>query len=95
MREPPLPLELQLMQQPTSPASALAEPGVLATRAPAPGLALAAGRVPGAPTMPDWDPSSFTRVVFQVANELFGAPAAPQHLQAAPTAPTAPTAPGA
>jgi cysteine desulfurase/selenocysteine lyase len=40
-------------------------------RAASPGIALAQGRVPGAPTLPDWDAG--TRLVAGLANELFGA----------------------
>jgi cysteine desulfurase/selenocysteine lyase len=39
-----------------------------------PGVALAAARVPGSPTVPDMDPMALARVVSQVANELFAAP---------------------
>jgi len=42
-----------------------------------PGLALASARVPGGPSLPELDPMSLTRVVSQLANELFSAPPAP------------------
>ncbi|MDP2339976.1 MAG: family 2A encapsulin nanocompartment cargo protein cysteine desulfurase [Deltaproteobacteria bacterium] len=82
-REPPVPQELRLMQ-PVSTSSSLGgasgvveQPVAASSRVPSPGFALAGGRVPGAPTLPDWDPMSVTRAVFQVANELFGAPQGP------------------
>jgi cysteine desulfurase/selenocysteine lyase len=41
---------------------------------PTPGLAMAAARVPGGPTLPDWDPASLGLVIGRMANELFQAP---------------------
>jgi cysteine desulfurase / selenocysteine lyase len=41
-----------------------------------PGVALAAARVPGAPTLPDFDPMSLSLAVSRLANELFAAPPA-------------------
>ena len=38
-----------------------------------PGVAGAGARVPGAPTLPDWDPISLSMAVQRAANELFGA----------------------
>jgi len=40
-----------------------------------PGVALAGARVPGGPTLPELDPASLSRVIAQMANELFTAPA--------------------
>jgi cysteine desulfurase/selenocysteine lyase len=42
--------------------------------APTPGAALAGARVPGGPTLPDWDPVSLAGIASQLANELFAAP---------------------
>src|SRR5579859_3020999 len=39
-----------------------------------PGVALAGARVPGGPSLPDFDPMSLTRVISLVANELFAQP---------------------
>ncbi len=67
-----------------------------------PGVALAGARFPGGPTLPDFDPMSLSRVVAQLANELFAAPipaaGAPSPadgsaLAAAPSGPSAPSAP--
>jgi cysteine desulfurase/selenocysteine lyase len=52
-------------------------PAHLSAGASTPGLALASARVPGGPSLPDVDPMSLTRVVTQMANELFASPAAP------------------
>ncbi len=69
-----------------------------------PGLALASARVPGGPSHPDVDPMSLTRVVTQLANELFAAPAPPavgapsmadtSALTSPPSAPSPPAAVG-
>lgn len=40
--------------------------------APTPGIALAAARVPGGPSLPDGDPTSLTLVLARMANEMFG-----------------------
>ncbi|HVV87249.1 MAG TPA: hypothetical protein VHE35_29615, partial [Kofleriaceae bacterium] len=45
---------------------------------PSPGVALAGARVPGAPTVPDWDPMTLTTLVQRMASELFTAPPAPE-----------------
>jgi cysteine desulfurase/selenocysteine lyase len=46
--------------------------------APTPGIALAAGRAPLGPTLPDWDPVTLSAVVSRMANELFApAPSVP------------------
>ncbi len=74
-----------------------------------PGVALAGARVPGSPTMPDFDPISLARVMQQMANETFqappaapvsapdvpvaGAPAMPAMPTPAPSAPAMPAAP--
>src|SRR5690242_7311075 len=39
---------------------------------PSPGTAPGIVRVPGAPSLPDWDPATLTRVVQLVANDMFG-----------------------
>jgi len=44
------------------------------TAIPTPGVALAGARVPGGPTLPDWDPATLTMVASRLANELFAAP---------------------
>jgi cysteine desulfurase/selenocysteine lyase len=49
-----------------------------------PGLALAGARVPGGPSLPELDPMSLTRVVSQLANELFSAPPSPPSLAGPP-----------
>lgn len=62
-----------------------------------PGVALAGARFPGGPTLPEIDPMSLSRVVAQLANELFAAPPVPAPNladasgQASP--PSAPSAP--
>src|SRR5271166_2331746 len=64
-----------------------------------PGLALAGVHVPGGPSLPELDPMSLTRVVSQLANELFAAPPAPMGAPAPTDAgaltspPSAPAAP--
>ncbi len=50
---------------------------------PSPGIALAAGRVPTSPTLPDWDPSMFAQQLSQMANALF-VPAAPSTMTTSP-----------
>ena len=50
---------------------------------PTPGVAAAGAKVPGAPSLPDWDPSTLTSLVGRLANDLFGAP-----LPSAPASPT-------
>ncbi|MGO8999791.1 MAG: family 2A encapsulin nanocompartment cargo protein cysteine desulfurase [Polyangiaceae bacterium] len=66
-----------------------------------PGMALAGARVPGGPTLPELDPMSMSRVIAQMANELFAAPIppspAPTHadtgaLSSPPPLPSAPSA---
>jgi cysteine desulfurase/selenocysteine lyase len=79
-------------------------PAHLSAGASTPGLALASARVPGGPSLPDVDPMSLTRVVTQMANELFAAPPAPaigapsmtdtSALTSAPSAPAPPAAVG-
>ena len=77
-------------------------------RAPTPGIALAAGRVPGQPTLPDWDPASLTLAIQRVANEMFHEPPStsvvpePAHIDAplhasgaSPAVPTSSTVPSA
>ena len=44
---------------------------------PTPGVALAGAKVPGSPSLPDWDPSSLATLVGRLANDLFGAPPPP------------------
>lgn len=48
-----------------------------AAAASTPGIALAAARVPGGPSLPDFDPMTLTRVISQMANEMFSAPIPP------------------
>ena len=55
-----------------------------------PGVALAGARFPGGPTLPEIDPMSLTRVVAQLANELFAAPPVPAPNLADATAPSSP-----
>jgi cysteine desulfurase/selenocysteine lyase len=63
---------------------------------PTPGLALAAAKVPGAPTLPEWDPSSLTVLVQRLANDAFAAPpASPLPALPALSALVTPLAPGA
>ncbi len=69
-----------------SPTTAHSVPG----HVPTPGVALAGARVPGAPTLPDWDPATLTMVMSRMANDLFGASAAAAPV-AVPTS-TVPTA---
>jgi cysteine desulfurase/selenocysteine lyase len=73
--------------------------GTPTTGAPTPGVALAAARVPGSPTVPDADPASLTLVLSRLANELFvPAPMAiPTQPSAAipPAVPAVPAVPGA
>jgi cysteine desulfurase/selenocysteine lyase len=66
-----------------------------------PGVALAGARVPGAPTLPELDPLSLSRVIAQMANELFTAPIPPSPapsladtnaLSSPPSAPSPPAA---
>src|SRR3984957_830180 len=49
-------------------------PSLPAAGSSTPGGALAGARLPGGPSLPDYDPISLTRVVAQLANELFAAP---------------------
>jgi cysteine desulfurase/selenocysteine lyase len=56
---------------------------------PTPGVALAGARVPGSPTVPDWDPSALTMLVERVANDLFAALSSAPSVTADPTAPAA------
>src|SRR4051812_43436183 len=42
-----------------------------------PGIALAAARVPGGPSLPELDPLSLTNAISQLANQMFAAPPAP------------------
>jgi cysteine desulfurase/selenocysteine lyase len=64
-----------------------------------PGLALASARMPGGPSLPELDPTSLTRAISQMANEMFAAPPAPigapgpadaSALTSPPSAPAAP-----
>lgn len=59
-----------------------------------PGVALAGARFPGGPTLPDFDPMALTRLVGQMANEMFAAPPVPA-APAEPPVPEAPTMPEA
>jgi cysteine desulfurase/selenocysteine lyase len=68
-----------------------------------PGVALAGARVPGGPTLPELDPLALSRVIAQMANELFAAPIPPapaptfadaSALSSPPSAPSPPTAAG-
>jgi cysteine desulfurase/selenocysteine lyase len=59
-----------------------AVPQMPAAAASTPGIAGAAARAPGAPTLPDGDPVSMTMVIQRLANELFAMPAT---TEAAPT----------
>ena len=63
----PMPSDLQQIPSVT-------DVGQHAGRGPTPGVALAAGRVPQAPTLPDFDPTSLTQALAQMANSLFQAP---------------------
>lgn len=59
------------------------------TPSPTPGVALAGARVPGSPTLPDWD-ASMTAAVARLANELFvPAPQANPNPSTAPGGPSA------
>jgi cysteine desulfurase/selenocysteine lyase len=64
-----------------------------------PGVALAGARVPGGPSLPDAEPMSLTRMVAQLANELFAAPvgapgpSAGDATLSQPATPNAPAAP--
>ncbi len=58
-------------------------------------MALAGARVPGAPTLPEMDPISLTRVVGLLANELFAAPPAAPPAGPVPITVDAPAAPSA
>ena len=62
------------------------------TAVPTPGVALAGARVPGAPTLPDWDPATLTMVASRLANELFAAPPGAPSADA-PTSAAVPSAP--
>ena len=67
-----------------------------------PGAALAGARVPGAPSLPDFDPVSLTASVTRMANEIFATPIPPGPVPTvadatasspAPSAPSAPSSP--
>ncbi|MBI4819416.1 MAG: SufS family cysteine desulfurase [Deltaproteobacteria bacterium] len=61
---------------------------------PTPGIALAAARVPGAPTVPDPEPWSLTQLVSSLANELFSQQGPPSlELRETADAPRSHTAP--
>ena len=47
------------------------------TGMPSPGIALAAARVPGSPTLPDWDPASMAVLMTRMASEMLVPEAAP------------------
>ncbi|WP_276082549.1 family 2A encapsulin nanocompartment cargo protein cysteine desulfurase [Nannocystis punicea] len=49
--------------------------------APTPGVALAGARVPGAPTVPDFDPAALATMIGRMANDMFAAPPAPAELE--------------
>lgn len=57
-----------------------AVPQMPAVAASTPGIAGAAARVPGAPTLPDGDPVSMTMLIQRLANELFTMPAGTEAL---------------
>lgn len=74
-------------REPSLPASHVPATAATPTAAtPTPGVALAGARVPGAPTLPEWDPSSLALLVGRLANEMFTAP--PQVPDVADDAPT-------
>lgn len=62
------------------------------TAGPTPGLAMAAARIPGGPTLPDWDPASLSRL----ATAMFSAPSGtvPLHAPSMTAVPTTSTGPG-
>lgn len=74
-----------------------ATPALPAAGASTPGASGASARVPGAPTLPDFDPVSLTSVVSRLANDLFAQPPAPfvgaPEAEASSTTPQPPTAP--
>ncbi|MEA2746462.1 MAG: cysteine desulfurase / selenocysteine lyase [Myxococcales bacterium] len=95
--EPPaaaLPGELRPHQgQLPNPGDTMSTPSAAAST---PGVALAGARVPGAPTLPDFDPVSMTSLIGQMANEMFAAPTMgdlPTPTTSAPTTLSAPSAP--
>ncbi len=61
--------------------------------APTPGVALAAARVPGGPSVPDAEPIALTALIQRYANELFTAPPASVAPVSATTSTAAPTVP--
>ena len=69
--EPPGELRLAAGQVPTTSETPRAT-------APTPGGSLASARVPGAPTLPDWDPMTLSTLMARMANELFQAPPSPE-----------------
>jgi len=72
---PALPGELRLHQgQLPTPGQTSSTPSALGTT---PGVALAAARLPGGPTLPDADPFALTALLGQMANEMFAAPPVP------------------
>jgi cysteine desulfurase/selenocysteine lyase len=60
-----------------------------------PGVALAGARFPGQPSLPDVDPVSLTRLVSDLANQLFATPPAPVDVAGAPLDPSPEVTPGA
>jgi cysteine desulfurase/selenocysteine lyase len=60
------------------------------TTIPTPGVATAAARVPGSPTLPDADPLALTAAIARMANELFAAPPLSSPAAPAPATPAQP-----
>ena len=76
-RDPPLPPDVERAPQ------SLTTDGPHSTSiASTPGAALAGARVPGAPTLPDWDPATLSLTIQRMANALFQAPPAESALPA-------------
>ncbi|MGZ3437886.1 MAG: family 2A encapsulin nanocompartment cargo protein cysteine desulfurase [Polyangia bacterium] len=61
------------------------------TTVPTPGVALAAARVPGSPTLPDGDPVALASVIARMANELFATPVVPAQGAISPSPPAQPS----
>jgi cysteine desulfurase/selenocysteine lyase len=77
-------------------------PSTIGAASSTPGVSLAGARVPGAPSLPDFDPVSLTAAVSRMANEIFAAPTPPVPVPTvadatatspAPSVPSAPSAP--
>ncbi len=64
------------------------------TSIPTPGLALAAARFPGGPTLPDGDPAALAATLARMANELFAPTTASPYKPDLPTATLATPTPG-